>query len=156
MTKTQTKVMDISFISLFWQILDKRLETIASNSSVHGWNWYLKASKVWKKVLVIVPLNILFAYVCYACSVRIYDLYDSLDNVSASQKEKFFEHHTYPKLTLCHPSFFNKNLLQGIILLSNDNVALRLIVKYLLQRKILPLKWLHICLQCLIPAWLTS
>ena len=137
MTKTQTKVMDIdsakpenqlkrqSFISLFWQISDKRLETIARNGSVHGWNWYLKASKVWKKVLVNIPLQILFFYVCYACSVRLYDLYDSLDNVSASQKEKFFEQHTYPKLTLCHPSFFNKNLLQGIILFSNDNVALR-------------------------------
>ena len=136
MTKTQKKVMDIgsaepenqlrrpSFISLFWQILDKRLETVARNISVHGWNWYLKASKVWKKVLVIVPLQILCVYVCYACSVRIYDLYDSLDNVSASQKEKFFEQHTYPKLTLCHPSFFNKNLLQGIILFSNDNIAL--------------------------------
>ena len=137
MTKTQTKVMDIdsakpenqlkrpSFISLFWASQDKHLETVARNCSVHGWNWYLTASKVWEKVLVIVPLQILCVYVCYACSVRIYDLYDSLDNVSASQKEKFFEQHTYPKLTLCHPSFFNKNLLQGIILFSNDNFALR-------------------------------
>ena len=125
MTKTQTKVMDIdsakpenklkrpSLIALFWASQDKHLETVARNCSVHGWNWYLKASKIWKKVLVIVPLLMLFLYVCYACSVRLYDLYDSLDNVSASQKEKFFEQHTYPKLTLCHPSFFNKNLLQG-------------------------------------------
>ena len=110
MNKTQTEVMDIgsaksenqlkrtSFISLFWQVLDKSFETIARNCSAHGWNWYLKANKVWKKVLVIVPLHVLFVYVCYECSVRFYDLYDSLENVSASQKKSSSSNTPIPNL----------------------------------------------------------
>ena len=69
MDKSRTKVMEVgsakydnqlrrpSFISLLWQSYDKSMGMFANNSSFHGWNWYLKVSNAWKKVLVFSPIQ---------------------------------------------------------------------------------------------------
>ena len=125
MDKSRTKVMEVgsakydnqlrrpSFISLLWQSYDKSMGMFANNSSFHGWNWYLKVSIPWSKFLVSVALNCICIVVFCQCWIRMFNLYDSLENISASEKEKSFKNHSYPKLTLCHPSFFNRKLLEG-------------------------------------------
>ena len=111
--KFENKLTRPSFMSLFWQRWDKNNARIANNCSFHGWNWYLKVSKIWKKILVSLLIHGFFTCVMYGCLVRIFDLYKSLNNVSASEKENSFKERPYPRLTLCHPSFFNRNLLKG-------------------------------------------
>ena len=111
--KFENKLTRPSFMSLFWQRLDKNTARMANNCSFHGWNWYLKVSNTWEKILVFLIMIVFCNWVMYGCLVRICDLYNSLNNVSASEKENSFKERPYPRLTLCHPSFFNRNLLKG-------------------------------------------
>ena len=125
MNTSRTKAMEVGtakseynwkktyFMPLFWQRMDKSMGMIANNCSFHGWNWYLKVSKSWKKVLVSLVLNCVFTWVMCECLIRMFNLYYSLNNISASEKENLFKEHPYPKLTLCHPILFNGKLLNG-------------------------------------------
>ena len=93
--------------------VDTYASIAAENCSMHGWNWYTKVNNVWHKTIVFVFVNIIFWFMIYLCGERLLLLWNTRDNELASQRQHEFDNHTFPNITICHPKFFNKKLLEG-------------------------------------------
>ena len=87
----------------------------AENCSMHGWHWYTKVNNLWSKFAVWFFVSIIFWLTSSLCAKRAWLFYNTMDNESASQRQNSYGHHSFPNITICHPKYFNKNMLEGVI-----------------------------------------
>ena len=98
-----------------WKLMDRNLEFMANNCSMHGINWYAKIKSPWLKVLSFIALSIAVVVVSWIVLERVIVMYSELSNKSATQRHKMFAMRHFPNLTICHPQFFNHQLISGML-----------------------------------------
>ena len=102
-----------SWLKLWAEEFDQRMNELAIYCSMHGFIWYSRVKGKYMKLLAIVILTGYMVAMFYSVTVRAMEIYSTLDSVSSTERAKAFQNHAYPNLTICHPKFFNKKLLIG-------------------------------------------
>ena len=103
-----------TLFNTLWKLIDRRMKTLANNCSMHGMNWYAKIKSPWLKALCFLALHITVVLVSWFVLKRVIVMYSELSNESATQKHKIFAKRNFPNLTICHPQFFDHQLISGI------------------------------------------